>query len=331
MIRDAYSSGMPLRTALTTMLEIEHPIVLAPMGGVAGSALTAAVSEGGGLGLLGAGRGDVDWLERECALTRTATARPWGIGLLSWGVTSRVVDVAIEQAPAAIMLSFGDPGPFAEAILAAGIPLMVQVTSLDEARRALDVGANVVVAQGAEAGGHGGGRATLPFVPAVVDIAGATPVLAAGGIADGRGVAAAMMLGAAGAMIGTRFEATHEALLDAAESKAILAAQAADTVRGRVLDIATGADWPARYGARTLRNAFTDAWQDSESALESDEAALAEFRAGAARGDLDYLPIWAGEAVDLITELDSTSTLVAQIAHQAEHTITVTADAVRHA
>jgi nitronate monooxygenase len=322
---------MALRTALTTMLGIDHPIVLAPMGGVAGSALAAAVSEGGGLGLLGAGRGDPDWVNRECAQIRAATSKPWGVGFLSWGVEARTVDAAIEHAPAAIMLSFGDPGPFVEAILSAGISLMVQVTTMDEARRALDVGANIVVAQGAEAGGHGGDRATLPFVPAVVDIAGTTGVLAAGGIADGRGLAAAMMLGAAGVMIGTRFEATDEALLDAAESKAILAAQAADTVRGRVLDIATGADWPARWGARTLRNAFTDAWQGREAALAADEDALSQFRAAAARGDLDYAPIWAGEAVDLIDGLEPASELVARIAEEAERTITTTAEAVRHA
>ena len=98
-----------------------------------------------------------------------------------------MIGAAIEQSPAAIMLSFGDPAPFTDAIRAAGIPIIVQVTTLAEARRALEVGADVVVAQGSEAGGHGGGRATLPFVPAVVDIAGSVPVLAAGGIADGRG------------------------------------------------------------------------------------------------------------------------------------------------
>jgi nitronate monooxygenase len=205
---------------------------------------------------------------------------------------------------------------------------MVQVTTMDEARRALDVGANMVVAQGAEAGGHGGGRATLQFVPAVVDIAGSTPVLAAGGIADGRGLAAALMLGAGGAMIGTRFEATTEVLLDAEESKAITAAEAADTVRGRVLDIATEAGWPAHYTARTLRNGFTDTWEGRESALASDHGALAEFRAAAERGDREYLPIWAGEAVDLITELDSASALVARIANQAERTITTTGNTV---
>lgn len=320
---------MSLPTALTEMFGIDHPVVLAPMGGVAGGALTAAVSEGGGLGVLGAGRGGLGWLERECGVARAATSKPWGIGFLTWAIGSEAIEAAIEQSPAAIMLSFGDPAPFAETIHNAGIPLMVQVITIDEAARALEVGANVVVAQGAEAGGHGGGRATLPFVPAVVDIAGATPVLAAGGIADGRGLAAALMLGAAGAMIGTRFEATPEALLDAEEAKEITAAGAADTIRGRVLDIAADAGWPSEYTARTLRNGFTDTWQGRESALANDDRALAEFRAAIDRGDRDYLPIWAGEAVDLITELESASALVARIAAQAESTITATGNTVR--
>ena len=312
------------------MFGIDHPIVLAPMGGVAGGALTAAVSEGGGLGMLGAGRGGLGWLERECGVARAATSKPWGIGFLTWAIGSEAIEAAIDQSPAAIMLSFGDPSPFAETIRASGIPLMVQVTNMDEAKRALDVGANIVVAQGAEAGGHGGGRATLPFVPAVVDIAAGTPVLAAGGIADGRGLAAALMLGAAGAMIGTRFEATHQALLDAEEAKAIAAAGAADTIRGRVLDIAADAGWPPEYSARTLRNGFTDTWQGRESELANPiNGALAEFRTAADRGDREYLPIWAGEAVDLIRELDSASALVARIAEQAERAITATGNTVR--
>jgi nitronate monooxygenase len=322
---------MALRTALTAAFGIEHPIVLAPMGGVAGGALAAAVSEGGGLGLIGAGRGDPQWLARECAVARAGTTKPWGIGLLSWAIDAATVDAAIGESPAAIMLAFGDPGPFADTVLAADIPLLVQVTTMDEAKRALDVGANVVVAQGSEAGGHGGSRATLPFVPAVVDIAGSTPVLAAGGVADGRGLAAALILGAAGAMIGTRFEATTEALLDAAEAKAILAAQAADTVRNRIVDIALGADWPTRYTARTLRNAFLDAWQDNEAALQSDDAALAEYRAAVGRGDTDYTPVWAGEAVDLITGVESASTLVGRIADDAERAITTAWHSVSHA
>lgn len=311
---------MALSTALTAMFGIEHPVVLAPMGGVAGGALAAAVSEGGGLGLIGAGRGDPEWLDREYARVR-ATSKPWGVGFLSWGVGPQAIESAIEQSPAVITLSFGDPTPFAATIRSAGIPLMVQVTSMDEARRALEVGANIIVAQGSEAGGHGGGRATLPFVPAVVDLAGRIPVLAAGGIADGRGLAAALVLGAAGAMIGTRFEATNDALVTAEEAKAITAAAASDTTRGRAIDVAAGADWPAHYPARTLRNQFTDAWQGRELELQTDETALAAYRAGVGRGDPDYAPIWAGESVDLITALDAASALVARIGEQAEHAI----------
>lgn len=301
------------------MFGIEHPVVLAPMGGVAGGALAGAVSEGGGLGLIGAGRGNQRWLEREYRITRAATSKPWGVGFLSWGVTVQTIEAAIEQSPSAIMLSFGDPEPFAGMISAAGIPVMVQVTSMDEAKRALEIGADVVVAQGSEAGGHGGGRATLPFVPAVVDIAGATPVLAAGGIADGRGLAAALTLGAAGAMIGTRFEATTEALLDADEAEAIIAARTVDTTRGRAIDVAAGADWPEKYPARTLRNRFTDEWQ--ARVAELDDSVRQEYLDAVQRRDFGYVPIWAGEVVDLITESADAAAVVAQIVAQAEQAI----------
>lgn len=306
---------MALTTALTTLLGIDHPIVLAPMGGVAGGALAAAVTEGGGLGMIGSG--DRDWLERECALARARTDKGWGVGLLAWAVDAETVDWVIAQRPAAVMLSFGDPTPFADAVRAAGIPLLVQVTTLDDARRALDVGADAVVAQGSEAGGHGEGRGTLAFVPAVVDVAGATPVLAAGGIADGRGLAAALVLGAAGAVIGTRFEATHDAVLTAAEADAIVAATAADTTRDRVLDVVRDSPWPHRFTARTLRNRFTDAWQGREDALRFDAGAKAEYAAGVERGDPDYLPVWAGEAVDLVSGVEDAAPLVGRIVDEA--------------
>lgn len=310
---------MALTTALTTLLGIDHPIVLAPMGGVAGGALAAAVTEGGGLGMIGSG--DRDWLERECALARAGTDKGWGVGLLAWAVDAETVDWVIAQRPAAVMLSFGDPTPFADAVRAAGIPLLVQVTTLDDARRALDVGADAVVAQGSEAGGHGEGRGTLAFVPAVVDVAGATPVLAAGGIADGRGLAAALVLGAAGAVIGTRFEATHDAVLTAAEADAIVAATAADTTRDRVLDVVRDSPWPHRFTARTLRNRFTDAWQGREDALRFDAGAKAEYAAGVERGDPDYLPVWAGEAVDLVSGVEDAAPLVGRIVDEAERVL----------
>lgn len=310
---------MGLHTTLTSLLGIDHPIVSAPMGGVAGGRLAAAVSHGGGLGMVGSG--DLDWLRRECALARAETEKPWGVGLLAWAIADDVLQWVIDQRPAAIMLSFGDPTPYADAVRAAGIPLFVQVTTLPDALRALDVGADVVVAQGAEAGGHGEGRATLPFVPAVVDAAGTTPVVAAGGVADGRGLAAALMLGAAGAMIGTRFEATPEALLGDGERTAITGASAAGTTRDRVLDIVVDSPWPHRFTARTLRNRFTDAWHGHEDALRFDSSAKAEYRDGLERGDPDYLPVWAGEAVDLVTDVTGATELVGRIADEAANVI----------
>jgi len=313
---------MPLRTPFTDLLGVRHPIALAPMGGCAGGALAAAVSAGGGFGIIGAGGGEPAWLERELAIARAAAGgAPWGVGFLLWAVDAAGFDLALAAAPAAILLSFGDPEPWAGRVRAAGIPLIVQVTDLDEARAALDAGADVLVAQGTEAGGHGGRRSTLPFVPAVVDLAGERPVLAAGGIGDGRGVAAALALGAAGALVGTRFQATREALVGDAERAALVAARGEETERGRVHDVARASAWPARYSARTLRNAFGDRWRGREDELASDATAQAEFRAGWERGDLDVKPVWAGEAVDLITDSPGAADLVETLAADAERAV----------
>ena len=189
---------MSLHTAFTELAEVEHPVALAPMGGCAGGAPAAAVSNAGGLGLVGGGRASLEWCREQAGLAARLTERPWGIGFLTWALTRPTLEGAFYLRPAAVMLGFGDPGQFSEAVRQSGALLVVQVTDLDEARRALDVGADVVVAQGTEAGGHGGRRSTFPFVPTVVDMAAPTPVLAAGGIADGRGLAAAWRSGRTG-------------------------------------------------------------------------------------------------------------------------------------
>ena len=149
--------------------------------------------------------------------------------------------------------------------------LIIQVTDLEEAKRAVDLGADVIVAQGTESGGHGArqGRSAVPFVPVVVDLAAPVPVLAAGGIADGRGVAAALALGAAGALVGTRFQATIEALVDPLTAKAIVDGRGEDTERNRVLDIARSSQWPSKYTARTLRHPYLDQWRGREAELAS--------------------------------------------------------------
>src|SRR5258708_7394327 len=204
---------MTLRTSFTEYFAVQHPIALAPMGFSAGGALAAAVSNGGGLGLVGAGRGDRDWLARELPIVAEGTARPWGGGFQSWSAGVAPVEVALAYRPRAVMLSFGDPWPFIEPIRQAGAALIIQVTDLEEARQALDAGADIIVAQGTEAGGHGArrGRSTLPFVPIVADLAAPTPVLAAGGIADRRGGAAAPGPGAAGGLGGPPVQAAPPA------------------------------------------------------------------------------------------------------------------------
>ncbi|MCG5215913.1 nitronate monooxygenase [Streptosporangium sp. KLBMP 9127] len=290
------------------------------MGGSAGGALASAVSRGGGLGLLGAAYGDRDWMARELPIVAGA-GKPWGVGFLSWAIDVGAVDLALEHGPRAVMLSFGDPSPFVERIREAGAAVIIQVTDLEEARQAVDLGADVIVAQGTESGGHGArhGRSTLPFVPVVVDLAAPVPVLAAGGIADGRGVAAALALGAAGALIGTRFQATAEALVDPSITKAIVEGRGQDTERSSVSDIARGARWPSsKYTARTLGHPSLEPWRGREAELAVTPEAQLAYQAAVARGDAPPLPVWASEAIDLITDLPPAADLVAALATQAD-------------
>jgi nitronate monooxygenase len=316
-------AGMALRTPFTEYFSVRHPIALAPMGGTAGGALAAAVSNGGGLGLLGGGLGDRDWLARELPIVAEGTDRPWGVGFLSWSAGVGAVEFALSYRPRAVMLSFGDPRPFIEPIRRAGAALIIQVTDLGEAREAMEAGADVIVAQGTEAGGHGArrGRSTLPFVPIVAHLVAPTPVLAAGGIADGRGVAAALALGAAGALIGTRFQATPETLASPAITKAIVEGLGEDTERSTILDIARGARWPSKYPGRSLGHPFLDQWRGREAELAADDAARQAYRDGVARGDLPPAPVWASEAIDLITGLVPAADLVAALAAGAEEAL----------
>jgi len=194
---------------------------------------------------------------------------------------------------------------------------------MDEAREAVDLGADVIVAQGTEAGGHGAraGRSTLPFVPAVADLVAPAPVLAAGGIGDGRGLAAALVLGASGALIGTRFQATQEALADPGLKKAIVAGQGEETERSSVLDIVRGSRWPREYTGRTLGHPLLDQWRGREDELAGDAAARQAYEDGVARGDLLPLPVWAGEAADLITDLPPAADVGATLVREAEQAL----------
>ncbi len=310
---------MAIRSALTERFGLEYPIVSAPMGTVAGGRLAVAVSNAGALGLVGGGYGDPDWMRAELSLAREGTAHPWGVGLITWHATQEAVELALSYEPHAFMLSFGDPGPFVPAIKDAGCALICQVQSVEDGRAAKAAGADIIVAQGTEAGGHGAQRSTLPLVPAVVDAVAPTPVLAAGGIVDGRSLAAALMLGAQGALMGTRFYASTEALGHQRAKERIVAARGGDTRRTRIFDIVREHPWPEPYTGRAIRNSFMERWDGREDDLK---AALDEeipaFRAAVREGDVETAMVWAGEAVDLISDVAPAAELIRRIGAEAE-------------
>jgi len=306
-------------TALTEMFGLTHPIVLGPMGNVAGGRLATAVSNAGGLGLVGGGYGDPAWLHTELSRVTEDARRPWGVGLITWTIDRSVLNLALGYRPAAFLLSFGDPRPYAPAIKSAGCKLICQVQDMDQALVAREVGADIIVAEGTEAGGHGGARATLPLVPAVSDAVAPIPVVAAGGIADGRGLAASLMLGAHGAVIGTRFYASAEALGHERAKERIVAGKGDETAQTRVFDIVRGYAWPEVYPGRALRNRFLERWAGRENELAAAPSSeRSAYQRAAKEGDFDTAVVWAGEAVDLIKGIESAGTLVARICEEAE-------------
>lgn len=314
---------MAIRTALTKALGLQYPIVLAPMGSVSGGRLAAAVSNAGGLGLVGGGYGDPEWLRDELSLAKDQAQRPWGVGLITWHATHETIELALSYEPDAFMLSFGDPGPYVPAIKEASCKLICQVQDVEGALAAEALGADFVVAQGTEAGGHGAERtSTLPLVPAVVDAVSATPVLASGGIADGRGLAAALMLGAQGVLIGTRFYATVEALGHEQVKERIVAARGSETKRTRVFDVVRDLEWPEDYTGRALRNRFLEQWDGREEELSTAlETEGAVFREAMREGDTDIAMIWCGEAADLISDVPSAAELVGRIGDEADEIV----------
>jgi nitronate monooxygenase len=311
-----------LATRLTEFFGIEHPILLAPMAMVSGGRVAAAVTSAGGLGLIGGGYGDADWLRREFDLAEGTRV---GCGFITWSAAQKpeLLEQALERNPATILLSFGDLQPFADRIRAAGVPLTAQVQNLDHARQALDAGADLIVAQGGEAGGHGMSvRSTFTLVPDVVDLVAArspgTLVVAAGGVADGRGLAAALALGADGALVGTRLWASAEALVSPRAHQRAIQASGDDTFRTRVYDVVRQRDWPADYNARALGNSFLDTWHGNEDQLS---AALPEavetFEKAVAAEDFDAAAMLVGEAIGLVRDIRPAADIVRDMARDA--------------
>lgn len=312
---------MPIDTPLTSLLGITHPILSAPMSAIAGARLVAAVSEAGGFGILGGGYGDKAWLEQEIAKLRKCAA-PFGIGFITWSMARQpeLLDLALTAKPRAIMLSFGDPKSFASRIKQAGSLLISQVQTEDMAKQALDAGADILIAQGTEAGGHGASRTTIDIVPAIIDLAaGRVPVVAAGGIADGRGLAAMMVLGASGVLLGTRFYASIECDGTDEAKKRICAAQSGETVRSIIFDVSRKLWWPAPFTGRALINDHARRWMGREVELVQNlDAVASEYVAARDAGNFDVAGVFAGEGVGLIHDIPPAAEIVDRIATEAD-------------
>jgi len=313
---------MPLATRLTDQLQLEHPIISAPMAVVSGGLLAAAVSTGGGLGLIGGGYGDREWLETQFRAAGNARV---GCGFITWSLSRqpKLLDVALERKPAVVFLSFGDPASFADKIVSSGAILACQVQTIRDAKLALDCGAGIIVAQGAEAGGHGEARGTMVIVPEVADLLASrspqTLLCAAGGVGDGRGLAASLMLGADGVVVGSRFLACTEALIHPNLQSAVINATGDDTIRTSVMDIARRLDWPERFTGRVLKNAFTRRWHCNEADLanNADHEGL-RWRNAFAEGDNETATTFVGEATGLIHSVEPAAAIISKIASQAE-------------
>ena len=320
------SKDTVISTRLTEHFGIRHPIVCAPMGFVAGGALAAAVSRAGGLGIVAGGYagnlgGEPD-LEAELARAKSGK---FGVGFITWALARepKMLTKALQHSPFCVFLSFGDPRPFAAEIREAGATLICQVQFLSQIDMALEAGAGAVVVQGNEAGGHGATvRSTFPFVPEAADYlkqrSPKTLLIAAGGIADGRGLAAALMLGADGVLVGTRLWASAEALTPKAHTDKAIGKTGDSTIRTKVLDALRGVPWPREYSFRFLKNKLTDEWADREAEAFRAFGTLSEKYAQArAQNDLDTVAVICGEAVGLLRDRPTAESIVQSMATQA--------------
>ena len=303
-----------LHTPVCAVLGIELPILQAGMSTYTTPELVAAVSNAGALGIIGSLGRSPDELREEIGKVRELTSRPFGVNHVVSQIDAGAIEVTLELRVPVLSLSWGRAGELARRAHDAGIKVLHQVNSPEEAGQVAADGADIIVAQGTEGGGHVGAMSTLPLVPQVVDVVNGVPVLAAGGIADGRGLAAALMLGAQGALIGTRFLATPEARGRGHSKDVILNALGSQTVASKFFDDVLGIRWPGAL-VRAIRNPLLDRWAQRQQdwALAADQI-RPSLEAAMAAGDF----VLAGESAGLIHDIVPAGELVQRIAREAE-------------
>jgi NAD(P)H-dependent flavin oxidoreductase YrpB (nitropropane dioxygenase family) len=315
-----------IRTPVCELLDIEHPIALGGMGSATNSALVAAVSRAGGLGALGCHYLTPDQIRERTAAIRQETNRPFGLNFLTFDTRDDSFSEALDLRPGVMQFAWARPDQELKTYFSrahgSGCKVTCMASNVPEALRAAQAGADVIIAQGTEGGGHVGWMASMPLIPMIVDAVAPIPVLAAGGFADGRGLAAALALGAQGILLGTRFLATVESPLHPNFKQAIVDSDGHDTQLSEIPDIASGLVWPGAM-TRSRRNHFIERWAGREWFLRQNRAeALEQLRAARETGDINEGPLSMGQDAGLVHDIPSAAEIVARIAREAEDILT---------
>lgn len=311
-----------IRTSVCEILDIEHPVILGGMGTGTSAPLVAAVSEAGGLGTLGVSNLSKKELRESVDAIREKTGKPFGINFLLFLLREDHFAEGLAAKPPVIAFAWPPGGmdlrPLFDRVHEAGAKVMYQAGEVADLVRGAEAGADILVSQGTEGGGHVGWMASFPLIPMAADAVAPKPLVAAGGIADGRGLAAALALGAAGVLLGTRFLATEEAPLHPNFKRAIVESDGHDTLLTEIPDIATARVWPGAM-ARAQRNAFIEKWAGREWALRQNQAAaLADVQKARAAGDPEGAYLLIGQDAGLIGDIPPAGELVARIVREAE-------------
>ena len=321
-LRPAFDNGRVIKTAFTELVGIQHPIALAGMGGSTSPELVAAVSNAGGLGILGASDQEAAAIHELAHVISGWTKRPYGINLLLHGADDDQMRAVLDIRPSVLSTAWPRDDQDLGAIFASaherGIKVLHMVPTLADAAKAAAAGADVIIAQGTDGGGHIGLLGTAVIVPMVAREVAPTPVLGAGGIADGRGLAAMLALGAAGVLVGTRFLATPESPLHAAFKKLITDSDGTDTIVTDLADIMLGTDWPGAVG-RIVRNRVVERWlgRTNELRRRRDEA-VPVMREARRAGDADEAIVYYGQSAALVREVMPAGEVVAEMIREAE-------------
>ncbi|MGE5391954.1 MAG: enoyl-[acyl-carrier-protein] reductase FabK [Deltaproteobacteria bacterium] len=303
---------MVFETPLCKLLGIQYPLLQGAMARIAGGRLAAAVSQAGGLGIIGAAGADAEWIKGEIDLVRRSTTKPFGVNLmLAYPDIERVVDLIIEEKVPVVTTGGGNPGRYMEKLKEAGVKVIPVVASVALAKRLSRLGADAVIAEGMESGGHVGEMTTMCLVPMVVDAVD-VPVIAAGGIADGRGFMAALALGAQGVQIGTRFICAEECNVHPAYQERVIKAHDRDTV---VCGITTG------HPVRAIHNRFTRYYLQCEregmSKEELERLGTGRYPSAAIKGDTDQGSVLSGQICGLVYKVQPAAEIIADIIHGA--------------